>query len=132
MLENFHFENVNYKKKTSSIQDDHNYNYLNKFEAIESMYISYYDGFMKDLENSINSKKLTGEKNRYFNPLLFSLIKSITFNIPLWSGMMIRSCQEKLKKLSHFNLSSPFFEITRLSNNIVENHIEYVKNKFLN
>ena len=131
LIENFDFENVNYKKIRHPIQDDLSYSYFNKFEAIESLYISHYENNIKNLKDGINSKRLSAEKNLYYNPQLFGVIKSITFNIPLLSGVLIRNCQEKLKKSSNFNQLNPFFRATRLSDNIVENLIENIKNKLL-
>ena len=132
LLDNFDFENANYKKIIKPmIQDDLSYCYLNKFEMMESLYVSHYDSFMNNLKNEIDSKNLSGEKNQFFNPRLFGVIKSVTFNIPLWSGLMIKICQDKLKKSFNYNKSSAFFSATRLSNNIVENHIENMKNKLL-
>ena len=110
LIENFDFENVNYKKIRHPIQDDLSYSYFNKFEAIESLYISHYENNIKNLKDGINSKRLSAEKNLYYNPQLFGVIKSITFNSPLLSGVMIRNCQEKLKKSSNFNKLSPFFQ----------------------
>ena len=51
--------------------------------------------------------------------------------MPLSSGLMIKQCQKIMADGDLVIKSSAFFQMTRLTNNPVENHIGFIKNKLL-
>ena len=63
--------------------------------------------------------------NELYRPNLFKLISDQLHLVPLWSGVMIR--------LTGIDMNNEYLmNITRLSNNPVENHFGYLKKHLLN
>lgn len=65
------------------------------------------------------------KKNKYYRPELFKLIMDQLYLMPLWSGVIIRATgiQQQNDYLQN---------ITRVSNNPVENHFGYLKKHIFN
>ena len=79
------------------------------------------------IQLEINNSKT----NRYFYPELFNIIKEKLYLIPFWTGVMIRQCQKVQFYSSFVAFNSSFINMTRITNNPVENRIDYIKNKLL-
>lgn len=71
--------------------------------------------------NKINKTEKYEKINNYYRPKLFQLIKDQLYLMPLWSGVIIR--MTGIQHHCHYLMN-----ITRLSNNLVENHFGYIKN----
>ena len=146
-------DNINklIKDRNLDIYNMHEFNLIKKFEndksnikiyiknevngsiITSSPFTAYFNDLIKKFQSSkekdFNDKQC--EKNIYYDPDLFKLISDKLYIMPFWSGLMIKQCQTQMLKNDLVNKSSEFFNITRITNNPVENHIGFVKNRIL-
>ena len=94
----------------------------------------------EDYENLIKARMLEESKtksqelkiiNQYFFPELFSLIHKKLHLVPLWTGILIKQCQNNMLEKNQIQSTEPFLNITRLTNNPVENYFGHLKNNIL-
>ena len=97
-----------------------------------SPFNKYFDSMIKILSkerSEVNKHKEI--LNRYYFPELFNIIQEKLYVIPLWTGIMIKQCSKVKPYLKFVSKDSKIFELTRITNNPVENRMDYLKNKLL-
>ena len=93
-----------------------------------SPYIKHF----KDIINSIPTEDYNIKTfNEYFSPELFNIIEEKLHLLPFWTGIMIRQCQSVQANMTYIENDCKIFDATRITNNPVENRIEFLKNKLL-
>lgn len=126
-IKNEETEDLRIKKRTIENKDnpEHIKNETNENLKLNSPFTSYYSKKIKVFEaalkfdhDSISDPKA---KNEFYRPEIFLIIVKILHIMPLWSGVMI------FKELVNMNASVT----TRLSNNIVENWFNQLRNHIL-
>ena len=69
-----------------------------------------------------------GQTNSYYFPSLFGLIEDKLHLLPLWTGILSKSGISVLEKKNIISEFSKIKNMTRLSNNCVENRFKDIKN----
>ncbi len=90
----------------------------------ESAFSEHFNLLINEIIKSITIDDAM-EKNKYFCPQLFELIKSELYLMPLWSDIVIEKCKQ-------FKLVGAESIGDKLTNNIVESHFSSIKNVILN
>jgi hypothetical protein len=96
-----------------------------------SPFTSYFNKLLKKEEEICKEQEKLGSKpllfNQYYNPSLFKLIENKLYIMPLWSGILIKQCQDQLINKKLINEQSIFLDLTRLTNNPVELRFNHLK-----
>lgn len=93
---------------------------------VSSPFTKYFHGIISSCV-----KLPSNEINSHYSPNAFNIIKSKIHLVTLWSGLMLRVCQSEFKTFRKIDETSPFFDLTRLSNNNVESYFKYLKHDLL-
>ena len=130
------FDSINHQKR-SAVSDIDTDIYINvdycKSIKNESKFGIYYENLIKArmLEESKTKSQELKIINQYFFPELFSLIHKKLHLVPLWTGILIKQCQNNMLEKNQIQSTEPFLNITRLTNNPVENYFGHIKNNIL-
>ena len=81
---------------------------------------------IKLISKSLDNTHLNQKKNSLYCPDLFEFIKIKLHLLPLWTGLILRQCQNQYPAIY---ISDQF---TRLTNNPVESYFGHLKNQILN
>ena len=96
-----------------------------------SPFNKYFNSIIHSMTMDDSKKVENTGLNQYFAPELFNIIKDKLYLIPLWTGLMIRQCQRVQVHTEFVSNDCNIFNLTRITNNPVENRMEYLKNKLL-
>lgn len=126
---NYNFNLENYLVQTNSSHDtDHIYFDQETLYNLRqnSPFRQFFDSRITTFHDFLRSQTVdSSEMNDYCNPKLFDIVKKCLYIFPLWSGIILRKCQDFLPNLS-FTTTSP-----RVSNNYVENYFNQQKHSLL-
>ena len=87
-----------------------------------SKFQSYFENILSSNTKILHKYDITNNKNPFFSPNLIKIIMNYIYVLPMWTGIMLNL---KTENFSQYKVKK------RTTNNPVENHFDFDKNKLL-
>jgi hypothetical protein len=132
--QNFNILNINDVEQVFKLKQKQITNiYVNDDEYDSLKRASPFHKYYKDLifNFKIYQSSDSNLLNSYYKQELFNIIFNYIHLMPLWSAVIIKKTQKNLLERNLISKESDFLKKTRLSNNPVENHFGFTKNRIL-